>query len=832
IGKMEDIENNILKIFNKTNAFFRNEISNPDFFQTGESVYINNSDSLSRLVLGNLKILESQNLSKTKDFSHDISQISSEISEFNFIFNRIVNLLQQRGYKDFGIEGKMRNAIHALEKVDHIDKTKVLMLRRHEKDYIIRNEEQYVNKLNTLAERFIKEVSGSSAYSEAKHDFIIQLIDEYKFLFNKIVSLDKQIGIKDNSGLKNKMDQLSLHLENDMNGLIVKMNHEKRVLMNRARMVYLIEIVIAIILSIFLSLFITRKVTKPLLQLTNYISNLPKNDFHHSQNTFNKKADAELLKIYNAFNKMMDHLSKRERQRDKALLDLQVQELRYREMSDLLPVSLFETTVNNCFTYINRRFQDTFGYKKEGMVFLKLDDIIHDEKFFDKLKKNKKIESVETVAIKEDGKRIPVLIYCSEIIENCTVTGIRGILVDISDRVKIIEDLKKAKQKAEESDKLKTAFLANMSHEIRTPMNAIIGFSDLLGRFSEDVESERIYIKQIQNSGKLLLKLIDDIIDISKIEAGKIDIRKEKFNLNDLLEEVFIHFSNLMESKEKNLKLILEKEFGDKVIVKSDPLRLKQILINLINNALKFTREGYIRFWYKLENGYIKFYVSDSGIGIPPEKQKLIFERFRQADETTTREYGGTGLGLSISNSLVNILGGNMNVESQEGKGSTFYFNIPAEEIEIKPLELFLQSPKKINEKNNWSQKTVLITEDDPASMKYLFTVLKPTGIKIITAGNGQIAIEKVKIHKEIDIVLMDINLPLMNGYDATREIKRINPEIFIIAQTAYAMQEERQKCLQAGCDDYIAKPVKVEGLYSVLEKYMSNKKENVNKVK
>ncbi len=392
---------------------------------------------------------------------------------------------------------------------------------------------------------------------------------------------------------------------------------------------------------------------------------------------------------------------------------------------------------------------------------------------------------------------------------------------DIQDRKKIEEELIKAKNKAEESDRLKSAFLANMSHEIRTPMNGILGFANLLNEREPSVEERKEYIEIINQNGIILLKIIDDILDVAKIEAGQLKIVEKPCYLDQILYDQYILFKNMLEKREhKSLSVRLKlPEFKLENQIFTDHARLSQIMSNLLSNAIKFTEKGLIEFGYILESpSQLKFYVKDTGIGIPPDKFEMIFDRFRQADESQARRYGGTGLGLTISNNLIRLMGGNMWVESELGKGTVFYFSLP-----YKPyLERVLYKPKPASETKSddfdWKDKTILVAEDEIRNYQYLYEVLKLTNATILHAKNGKEAIELCKENVKIDLVLMDIKMPEINGYIATREIKKIRQNLPVIAQTAYAMQEEVTLCKEAGCDEYISKPIDSHKLLKLID--------------
>ncbi len=401
------------------------------------------------------------------------------------------------------------------------------------------------------------------------------------------------------------------------------------------------------------------------------------------------------------------------------------------------------------------------------------------------------------------------------------ILGGIAMIEDITKRKESEIKLQIAKERAEEADRLKTSFLANMSHEIRTPMNAIIGFSDLLADPEITQEEKEEYITIVKNNGKHLLNIIDDIIDIAKIEAGQLNICLTQCPINDLLYELYTSFSRQIKLRKKlQVELILSTGKFQNITILSDPFRLRQIFTNLLNNALKFIEEGTITFGFSIEMNQIQFFVKDTGIGIEKDKLNEIFDMFRQEDTSNTRKYGGTGLGLTISKNLVELLGGKMWVESEKGKGSEFYFSLPYQKISSsKPIQP-VQSQNTIN--YNWENKVILIVEDDPVNYKFLEKVLRKTKAKVLWAEDGKPAIEICRSNQPVDLILMDIEMPEINGHEATKQIKKLNKDIPIIAQTAFAMSPERDKSLKAGCDDFISKPIKVPQLISKIHKYLN----------
>ena len=371
---------------------------------------------------------------------------------------------------------------------------------------------------------------------------------------------------------------------------------------------------------------------------------------------------------------------------------------------------------------------------------------------------------------------------------------------------KLLKDLEISKEKAEESDRLKSSFLANMSHEIRTPMNAIIGFSELLG--GEKGESKtRMYIKHIKSSGKKLLRLIDDIIDISKIESQQLKIQENSCNIYELLHEsVSMYIENdLYKSKKLNLKYNISDDYKD-ILVKTDPIRLRQILDNLLSNAIKYTDRGEINLQFNIDEDAkeLLFSIKDTGIGIRKEDHSKIFNRFMQSD--TNRLKDGTGLGLSISKGLLDLMGGKIWFESELEKGSTFYFTLPLKREKFEERKEIIK--KEFSHDYNFSDKLIFIAEDDNSSYLLIEEILDSTKAKLVHAKNGKELLDLIK-KQTPDIILLDINMPIMDGLTFMKLFKELNlNSVHVIAQTAYAMKAEKEKCFDAGCNDYISKPI------------------------
>jgi len=387
----------------------------------------------------------------------------------------------------------------------------------------------------------------------------------------------------------------------------------------------------------------------------------------------------------------------------------------------------------------------------------------------------------------------------------------------ISERLSLIKDLTIAKEHAEESDRLKSAFLANMSHEIRTPMNGILGFSELLKMPDLTGEQQQDYISIIEKSGERMLNIINDIVDISKIEAGLMKLNITETNLYEQLEYIHTFFKPEVEAKGMTLFLRNTIPVKDAILL-TDREKVYAILTNLVKNAIKYTKEGYIEIGIEKKVDSFNFYVKDSGIGIPKDSQEAIFERFIQADVADKMVQQGAGLGLSITKAYVEMLGGKIWVESLEGKGSTFYFTLP---YQAKPTKGIMAQPfDVIDEANRVGKLKILIAEDDDISQLLMEIIVKPISKEIIKVSNGIQAVNACQKNPDIDLVMMDVHMPEMDGYEATRQIRKFNNSVVVIAQTAYGLSGDLEKAMDAGCNDYLSKPINKEQMFTLLHKH------------
>ena len=421
----------------------------------------------------------------------------------------------------------------------------------------------------------------------------------------------------------------------------------------------------------------------------------------------------------------------------------------------------------------------------------------------------------ETLTIR-DNKKLTISTRKTRFIDEKGNKFIIGVIRDISDLKRVEHKLLKAKEKAEESDNLKTEFLNNMSHEIRTPMNGILGFSEMLSNDDLTDKRRQSYVKIIQNSGNQLLQVINDILEISELGTKQVKVINEAVCLNELLLELFSVFD--IKAKENKTPLYLKKQLSDKEsTVLTDKNKLYKVLINLLENAIKFTNVGQVEFGYLLKNNEIEIFVKDSGIGINQNKHKSIFERFSQVEKDLSKKTGGLGLGLSIAKENTELLGGTILLESEEGKGSTFFITIPY-------VPVFKRDSINVIKTSEQHQYTILIVEDEEVNYLLLETLMKDImeiDCNLIHAKNGEEAVDVCKEMKNIDLVLMDLKMPLMNGFEAAKLIKEFKPNLPIIAQTAYSTIEDKGKAIDAGCDDFISKPIIKDSLNKLINKYL-----------
>jgi PAS domain S-box-containing protein len=488
------------------------------------------------------------------------------------------------------------------------------------------------------------------------------------------------------------------------------------------------------------------------------------------------------------------------------------------------PLGIRIVSVEGKTMYANKAFLDIYEFNnlEEFMNVPAKQRYTHDsfllhEERKHKRKQGQEVKEYELSIIRKNNEIRHIKVSRKEIIWNGAL-HYQVINQDITEQKKLTHDLIKAKEKAEESDRLKTAFLHNISHEIRTPMNAIVGFSGFLNNPELLPEKRKYFTEIIVQSSNQLLSIITDIVNIATIEAGQEKVSETQFELISTLQTLYEQF--LAKAKAQNIDLLIKPPLPEyEINILTDKTKLIQILSNILSNALKFTKIGQISFGFTIKEQALEFMVQDTGIGIAPDMHEEIFNRFRQVESTLTRQFGGSGLGLSISKAYVELMGGKIWLESELKKGSIFYFTIPYILVN-KPTQTIEFESYKYVETDNKQTKTILVTEDENSNFFLLEEILADLNINLIRVTNGIEAIDACKTRK-IDLVLMDIKMPIMDGYEATKRIREFLPDLPIIAQTAYTSDFDRNKALTCGCTDFISKPFKQAQIIDKISKLL-----------
>jgi hypothetical protein len=499
---------------------------------------------------------------------------------------------------------------------------------------------------------------------------------------------------------------------------------------------------------------------------------------------------------------------------------------------DNLPIGLALNNIDDGqATFINKKFEEIYGWKSDELTSVeKFFERVYPDEEYRRLLLERIISDINTgdaekmhwenisVTRKDGTRRIVNAVNIPLIRQNTMVSTV----MDVTSLYQTQNDLIQAKERAEESDNLKKAFLNNISHEIRTPFNGILGFLSILQNDDLTPGEREQYISIINKSSYRLMNTVNDIVEIAQIHAGQLHLFKSQTNIASVTNELFLSFKT--ESEYKGLQFMIENNLPDEIgSILTDCNKLKAILSNLISNAIKFTQQGSIIVAVCAMDDFLEFSVSDTGIGIPRDKQHAIFERFVQVDLSNTRPFEGSGLGLSIAKAYVEKLGGSIRVESQTGEGSTFYFTVP-----YRKTEQQIRSSETIHKKSspdNQEQKIIpslkiLIVEDDEGSATLLKVALRNITREIIKVKTGFEAVDACRNHRDLDLILMDIKIPGIDGYETTRQIRQFNAGVIIIAQTAFVQAGDIEKTLAAGCNDYISKPIVKEKLLVLLHKY------------
>jgi len=503
-------------------------------------------------------------------------------------------------------------------------------------------------------------------------------------------------------------------------------------------------------------------------------------------------------------------------------------ERKFRSYIENAPDGIFVVDNSGRYIEINNSIVRILGYSESEILNLSINDLLAKESLEDGLAHFKNLfekgnANSDLLHKHKNGTKRWLTINAVKLSSENSI----GFVKDITERIQVDEELIKAKDRAEESDKLKSAFLANMSHEIRTPMNGILGFAELLKEPELSGEKQQEFISIIEKSGARMLNIINDIICISKIESGTVETYISKTNINEHTEYVYELLKP--DADKKKLKIIYNNGLSDKEsIIKTDVEKFISILSNLVKNAIKYTDQGSIEFGYilktnttALEAAELEFYIKDTGIGILKDRQEAIFERFIQAHIVDKMARQGAGLGLAISKAYIAVIGGRIWVESEVGKGSTFYFTIP---YNAEPKQkIIIKNDIPANIETHVKNLKILIAEDDETSEKLISMSIEKFSKEILKVSTGAAAINVCRNNPDIDLILMDIQMTDLNGYEATRQIRQFNKDVIIIAQTAFGQSGDREKSIEAGCNDYISKPIYKAVLQALIKKYFKN---------
>lgn len=491
-------------------------------------------------------------------------------------------------------------------------------------------------------------------------------------------------------------------------------------------------------------------------------------------------------------------------------------------------ISFYDKNMN--LKYSNSAFYSIVGLTREGYNVSdeKLMIYPEDQDYLEKRKDgllNKGFYESELKLKHKNGNWVNLSTRSVSVMDdNGEVIGCLTISRDITRLKNVHEDLIKARIEAEASSRLKSSFLANISHEIRTPLNSVVGFSNLL--LSENITKavREEYIEQINHNSEKLLQIIGDIIDLSRLESSQIEITYEETSLSNIVNETIDEARQIIRRNEKSIILNVKSHFeNNSDLIFTDRVWLKRILNHLMDNAIKFTLDGSIEFSYMIENDNVVFLIKDTGIGINKENLGRIFEEFRQEIDGHHRPFEGLGIGLTLAKEVVERMGGKIYVKSEKGIGSEFSFSIPYRPAGSTKTRLQTIRDEQTFTPLNWSSKKCLLVDDSKDVLVYLNRVLVDTGVLIISARSGYEAIEIIKNTPDIDVVLLDMQMPGMNGIEATKEIRKIRGSLPIIAQTAFIFEDDKDVILEAGCDACLIKPIRKDHLITVMSSFMKS---------
>ncbi|MBN1184357.1 MAG: response regulator [Bacteroidales bacterium] len=630
--------------------------------------------------------------------------------------------------------------------------------------------------------------------------FYIQDITRIDELSNTIQKYQVQVSQpKPFDGLKNTTGENLLAIQENLGNL-------RMLVMASLNRFYIYSGISLFLFTLLIGVLLSQHITRPLKKLSDKISRFLENKSKWQINIDFKGESSEIQHFLMQFEKLGFYIRQIIRNKDEVIELLNFERIHYHCLLECLPIGVFEADVDGKIVYANPYFLDKFQYDigdgEDDFSILNLFNLLTEKA---SITGDTKSGFIEFEAKRKDGNTFPAFMSINRINHEPSKNGYLGIIIDITHRKDYIRNLKKEKEKAEKQDKEKSAFLANVSHEIRTPLNGILGFSELLAdpRYQNEEEKKQ-FINQIRQSSEILIKIINDLIDFTKIEAGKIEIHNNDVDIHKLLEDIYEQFKHIIEKVKPGLKIFLQSEYMQNLVTLTDKQRLSQIINNLIGNAIKFTSHGSVGIIYGFENNNLIIKIRDTGIGIPSDKQEKIFERFAQADNSIHSHYGGAGLGLAISKQLIELMGGKISLVSEPGTGSTFKVTLPVTLVE----EGHQTDETPIQKKFEFDDRTILLVENNDASFELLQAILKPTGALVIRACDGNEALKIFTDYPNINLILINIGMPGLNGIETIRKIRKLDTEVPIIVEPAYALKSFIDEAMQAGGNDFIIKPI------------------------
>ena len=513
--KLSYLSSNVL-----VSNFLSIESVNPQFFKTGTSSFIDQKFKKDSLIYSHFNLLKLQHVDEETRLKA-IKTLEVNMNQQELLFTKMVHKVWERGYKDYGLVGRMRSHAHHLESVHQFDKELLLSLRRREKDFIIRHERQYIQNFDSIVAQIRHYVAKEKISADIKNNYLESLL-QYAHCFHTLVDLDIELGVYNNSGLKASLDRFQFEAQNGLNLLQEQFNRDAEKALTQLKLFYILGAIALFVFCLTLSALLSKKITNPLVIFTQHLNSMSRLCFAQIPELELRRFSKEVKVLYQTFNRLISQLSVHETERNMLINKLVSSEEKYRNMADRLPQSVFETNVKGEFKYTNSHWQKSFGYKEAELG----SQITLDKLIIKKKHSKEQARLNEVVAKRKDGSWFPALLYTDEIINEGQVKGVRGVVIDISDRYRYLKMLKAERRKAMAADKLKSAFIANVSHEVRTPLNAVLGYSHLLNdRLPKHVDDEG-FIKQIIANGHQLLHLFDDIMDFSLIKTDLFQVKK------------------------------------------------------------------------------------------------------------------------------------------------------------------------------------------------------------------------------------------------------------------------------------------------------------------